>query len=95
LNDFDIYISQVVIDEASEGNPVASAKRIEAIKNFVLLEVTGEAIDLADKIIIDRIIPEKAIRDALHIAVAAYHEMSFLLSWNCKHIANAEIIRKL
>lgn len=95
LNDFDIYISQVVIDEASEGDPIASMKRTEAVKIFTLLEITEEVIDLAEKIIIGKIIPEKAIRDALHIAVATFHEMGFLLSWNCKHIANAEIIKRL
>ncbi len=86
LNDFDIFISQVVIDEASEGDKVASTKRMEAIKTFPLLDVTEEVVDLAEKIIIKKIIPEKAVRDALHIAVATFHEMSFLLSWNCKHM---------
>lgn len=95
LNDFDIFISQVVIDEASEGDKVASMKRIEVIKAFPLLDVTEEVVDLAEKIIIEKIIPEKAIRDALHIAVVTFHEISFLLSWNCKHIANAEIIKRL
>jgi predicted nucleic acid-binding protein len=95
LNDFEIFISQIVIDEASEGDTVASTKRLEAIKTFPLLEITEEVVDLAEKIIIEKIIPEKAIRDALHIAVATSNEMSFLLSWNCKHIANAEIIKRL
>ncbi len=95
LNDFDIFISQVVIDEASEGDQVASSKRIEAIKTFPLLEISEEVIDLADKIIVKKIIPKKAVRDSLHIAAATFHEMNYLLSWNCKHIANAEIIKKL
>ncbi len=84
-----------LFDEAGEGDPVASKKRIKAVKIFSLLEINEEVIDLAEKIVIEKIIPEKAIRDALHIAVATYHEMSFLLSWNCKHIANAEIIKRL
>jgi len=95
LNDFDIYISQIVIDEAGEGDPAASVKRMEMIKDFSLLEITEQVINLAEKIIIEKIIPEKAVRDALHIAVATFHEMIFLLSWNCKHIANAEIIKRL
>ena len=95
LNDFDVFISQIVIDEASEGDIFASTKRMEAIKTFPLLEITEEVVNLADRIIIEKTIPEKSIRDALHIAVATFHEMSFLLSWNCKHIANAEIIKKL
>ncbi|MBF0111788.1 MAG: type II toxin-antitoxin system VapC family toxin [Desulfamplus sp.] len=95
LIDFDIYISQIVVDEVSEGDPIASAKRLESIKEFTLLEITEEVIDLADKIMVEKIIPKKAIRDGVHIAVAAYHKMDFLLSWNCKHIANAEIIKRL
>lgn len=95
LNDFDIYISQVVVDETNEGDLVASMKRMEAIKAFPLLEITEAVVDLAGKITFLKIIPEKAIRDSLHIATATFHEMSFLLSWNCKHIANAEIIKKL
>ena len=95
LKDFEIFISQVVVEEASEGDPFASAKRMEALKTFPLLEITEEVINLADKIILEKIIPEKAVRDALHIAVASYHEMSYLLSWNCKHIANAQIINRL
>jgi len=95
LNDFEIFISQVVIDEASEGDTIASTKRMEVIKTFPLLDVTEEVVDLAEKIIIKKIIPEKAVRDALHIAVATFHEMTFLLSWNCKHISNAEIIKRL
>ncbi len=95
LNDFEIFISQIVIDEASEGDTVASRKRLEAIETFPLLEITEEVVDLAEKIIIEKIIPEKAVRDALHIAVATSNEISFLLSWNCKHIANAGIIKRL
>ena len=74
---------------------IASEKRMEAIKMFPLLEITEEVIDLADIIIVEKIIPKKAVRDALHIAVATFHEMSFLLSWNCKHIVNAEISKRL
>lgn len=95
LDDFDIFISHIVLDEAGQGDPHASAKRMEAIEPFTLLEITEEVIELAEIIITDKIIPEKAIRDALHIAVATFHEMDFLLSWNCKHIANAGIVKRL
>ena len=50
-----------------------------------------EALDLAEKFILSKALPEKASDDALHIAVAAIYGLDYLLTWNCKHIANAEI----
>ena len=45
--------------------------------------------------VIRRIVPEKVVEDALHVAVAARQEIDSLLTWNCRHIANAEVIEKL
>jgi len=42
-------------------------------------------------LITENIMPAKAAEDALHIAIAATHQMDFLLSWNFKHIANPVI----
>ena len=53
---------------------------MKVIKDFPLLEITEDVIKLAEKIITEKIIPEKAIRDALHIAVATFNEINFLLS---------------
>ncbi len=64
-------------------------------KPFPLLELTDEVTELAVKILRKRVIPEKGARDATHIAVAVCHEMNFLLTWNCRHIANAEKIKAL
>jgi hypothetical protein len=95
LNDFDVYISQVVIDEAGSGDPTAARKRIDVLQPFPLLEITEDVVTLAEKILKAKLIPEKAIRDATHIAIAAYHKTDFLLTWNCKHIANAERVREI
>ncbi len=40
-------------------------------------------------------LPPKAANDAAHIAIATVHGMDYLLTWNCKHIANAQIQKKL
>ena len=40
-------------------------------------------------------IPEKSIRDAVHLAVACVHNIDYLITWNCRHLANGEIIKKL
>jgi len=52
-------------------------------------------IELGRALIADGMLPPKAGIDALHVAVASVHEMDVLLTWNCRHLANAELLRKL
>ncbi len=92
---FELYISQLVLDEASAGDPAAARERLKAIEKLPLLEITPQAGDLASDILASRIIPRKAATDAAHIAIAAVHGVDFLITWNCVHIANAAIIRRL
>jgi hypothetical protein len=89
--DFDLYVSQLVIREASAGDENAASRRLEIIKPMPLLELNEEALALARSLLEDGPLPAKASEDALHIAIAAVHGMDFLLTWNCKHIANAEM----
>ena len=91
--DFQCYVSQVVIDEVSAGDPEESQKRMGIIDIFSVLEVTEDAELLTQVILGSRVIPPRAIRDAAHIAVAAVHGVDYLLTWNCTHLANAQIIR--
>ena len=92
---FECFISQVVIDEIQAGDPKAADKRIYEIGLFPVLEATIEAEQLTKSIVDARAIPRKAVRDAAHIAVAAVNDMDYLLTWNCRHLANAQIIRKV
>jgi len=89
--DFEIFVSEFVISEASAGDREAAEKRLAALENIALLDVNSGVENLAKKLIADKALPPKAVTDALHIAVAAIHGIDYLLSWNCKHIANAEI----
>lgn len=89
--DFDIYISQFVLDEVSAGDPEASKKRLNAIDEFEQLDITDDVTNLAAAIIASGVIPKKSPTDAAHISIAAIHDMQFLMTWNCAHIANAEI----
>jgi len=86
---FDIYISQFVIDEASGGDPRLAKERIKIISKFPKLEINNEVKLLAASFIDSKVIPIKAVIDAAHIAIAAVHNMNFLMTWNCAHIANA------
>jgi PIN domain len=86
---FDVYVSQFVLDEASAGDSEAASRRLEALRGMPLLDVSSEVIGLAGRLLTERGMPVKARLDALHVATAAVHGMDYLLSWNCKHIANA------
>ena len=93
--EFECYVSQVVIDEAKMGNPNESKKRMEVVDQLLVLEITSSAEELTRAILASKIIPSKAVRDAAHIAVATIHGMDYLLTWNCKHLANAQIMRRI
>lgn len=88
---FSIYISQFVLDEVGAGDPDAAKKRLAAIEEFELLDISGDVTDLAEAIIASGIIPQNSPTDAAHISVAAVHGMDFLMTWNCAHIDNAEV----
>lgn len=89
--EFLIFASQVVLDEAAAGDPQMASRRMEILKDVPLLEVTPEVAELAATLITRLPLPQRAGADAVHIAVAAYHDVSFLLTWNCTHIANASL----
>jgi len=87
-NEFDIFISQFVLDEAAAGDTGAAHARLDALKGIRELEVVEQDIEIGQELIMQTALPAKAKLDALHIAVAALHRMNFLLTWNCTHIAN-------
>lgn len=86
---FQLYISQLVVDEASAGDTVAAGERLKALQDLPVLDITPEVAELASGILASGKIPRKAATDAAHIAIAAVHGMDFLVTWNCVHIANA------
>lgn len=92
---FHCFISQVVVDEAEMGDQSVASRRLEYIREVPFLEVTDKAVRLAQELVASGPIPEKASRDALHVAVCAVHNISFLMTWNCTHLANAEIARDI
>lgn len=91
-NQYELVISQYVIDEASAGNHELAAERLELLDGIPLLPHAPEIVTLADEIMSLGVLPSKAQVDALHIATVAHHQIDYLLTWNCKHIANAKIL---
>jgi len=90
-----LFISEAVVEEASRGDVEASRRRLEALSGLEELAIDEPAIGLAEKLLENGLIPKKAAADAIHIAVAARHGVDYLLTWNCRHLANAEIIRQV
>jgi hypothetical protein len=88
---FDLFISEAVIQEASAGDPVAVQRRLDAMREIAELQISDEARELARNLIDNTPFPENAKVDALHIAIATTNGMDYLLTWNCRHIANATL----
>ena len=93
--EFELYGSELVNIEAAAGDPVYARRRLEVLSALPVLSATEETRELAEKLIRFGPIPQKAARDALHIAVAAAHACEYLLTWNQRHIANAQMQRSL
>ena len=94
-HEFDLFTSQLVLDEASEGESAKASERLELLSGLELLDITEEVEALAADLIRSDIVPSVAARDAFHLAAAGVHRMNFLLTWNCKHIANPFIADRL
>ncbi|MGK7899960.1 MAG: type II toxin-antitoxin system VapC family toxin [Hormoscilla sp.] len=88
---FQLYSSQAVVKETSQGDAQIASQRLAIIRDLALLDLNQSVIDLAEQLLGRSNLPAKADVDAIHIAAATVHGMDYLLTWNCKHIANAQI----
>jgi len=93
---YEIVVSQLVLDEAGGGDQEAAAERLVLLDGIPLLDVTDPRIDpIADSLLAAHLLPDKARSDAEHVATATVHGVDYLLTWNCKHIANAETLPRV
>ena len=75
---FDIYVSELVVQEAGRGDAVFATARLESIAGYPVLLINAAARSLADSILSSAVLPSKAAADALHIGVGSCerHELS-------------------
>jgi hypothetical protein len=92
---YTLYVSELVLREASAGDPVAAQERLDPVTHLPLLPITPDALALREQLMSEVGLPERARLDALHIAIAAVHGLDYLLTWNCKHIANATLRNRI
>ena len=88
---FDLFTSELVLAEAYKGDAEAAQRRLNRLEDIPTIATTDSAIEFARRLINEGPLPEKAIDDALHIALSAVHRMDYLMTWNFKHIDNAEM----
>jgi predicted nucleic acid-binding protein len=89
--EFALFVSGLVRREIARGDPVEARKRLDVISGIEIVTVLPEALSLAEALTVRGPLPRDGTEDALHIALAAVHGIDYLLTWNCKHIANAEM----
>jgi hypothetical protein len=88
---FDLYSSELVVEELSAGDKREAEQRLSHLRGITLLAISPEAVALAKALLKRKALPGKAENDALHVALAAVSGMDFLLTWNCRHLANASL----
>jgi hypothetical protein len=85
---FKLVVSRFVVDECSDGDLLAAQERLAYLQGIPLLNIADETHAVATSLVAGVPLPPKAAIDALHISVAAVNGVDYLLTWNCKHIAN-------
>ncbi len=88
LSEFDVYISDLVIQEAGAGDASQAKQRLCALTGFPLLEIGDRTKSLARALLDGKAVPEGSLEDAVHIAVAAVNGIDAIVTWNFKHINN-------
>lgn len=80
---YDLFISEAVLEEASDGDTDFAAKRLAALEGLPRIRTTAEVDALVAHFLEEQIIPPAVAADAVHLALATAHRMDFLLTWNC------------
>lgn len=94
-DEFELFVSRFVADECSRGDRAAADERLEKLSGISWLDVTEEVINLAEALQREIPLPKKAEIDSYHVAVTAVHGVQYLLTLNCRHIANASLRPKI
>ena len=88
-----LHTSEVVVVEAERGDPSAAKARLAVLGSLNCLSATAESEAMVPELLRETKLPADALLDMAHISIATVHGMQYLLTWNCRHIANARIIR--
>ncbi len=85
----EFVVSDIVLVETRRGNPIAAQQRLDALSSLTVLETLPTVDPLAQRLLDTGAVPQNFRSDAQHIAIATVHSVEYLVSWNHKHIVNA------
>ena len=86
---YELVTSIAVLDELNKGNFPNKEEVIQLINDIQLIDIEPEIAEIVQTYIQNQVMPNDPLGDALHVAIASYHKCDFLLTWNCRHLANA------
>jgi len=93
LDDYEVFISELVLEELERANEQVRSKMFSAIKDFIVLKMSDEVEELAQIYVKQGIFPEKYFDDALHVALTSVNQIGVLLSWNFTHLVKLKTRR--
>jgi hypothetical protein len=92
---FEIFVSEAVLDEIRAGDPALASRRLGFVEDLPVL-ASREEVETLTRLYSEQLgLPLRARADLVHIAFAVSYRLDYLLTWNCKHIANGHVIRRL
>lgn len=86
---FEMVTSPAVLEELAGGRPEGVAKRLALLRGLLLLPIEPAISEIVETYIEHRVMPADPGGDAMHLALASHHKCDFLVTWNCRHLANA------
>lgn len=88
-NRYELATSTAVLAELEAGEMPHRPKALAMAKRLPAIPVEDEISEIVEAYIRHRVMPAQPLGDALHLALASFHKLDYLLTWNCKHLANA------
>ena len=86
---YDCFVSSAVIDELESGDYPKKTEKVQLISDIEYLEINSDIEEIVEVYLANYLMPKDVLGDALHLAIASYHKMDYLLTWNCNHLANS------
>jgi hypothetical protein len=93
--EYDLVTSEAVIRELENGDYPSKKKALALLEGLPILEINYDILELVETYIARKLMPAEPAGDALHLALASYYGCDFLLTWNCRHLANPRIFQHI
>lgn len=81
--------SEAVVDEIERGTFPQKESALHFISMIPTIQIRQEMLATVETYVRHHVMPNAPSGDALHLAIASHHKCDFLLTWNCRHLANA------